>query len=470
MATAFRLMAGTATSKKNFDMWGVTLFVPIGETERRRLLAYHLYFVRRRVAWVAAAVAVLTLGTVLGAPAADMRAIPPGFSAEKITSFPEVLCGGDGPTSTVRLNSTAYFAANGKLYSYRPGGGLASQQQDVRPWGLTVVGSNMYASQPQCGAGVVNNPAQGNNCTVVQINPNTARAMREVAPLCAYAITAAPGGSALTVAERNGRVVNVPVAGGASQLLFDLAGNPAVSLAWSSDGKRLFFVRQGREAMVWSGSGAPTALNGAGRVNSLAIGDPVSLRGSVLTAGDPSVPVKAVAVDPGAYAGDVASSSAAAGVLLAAPEGVYVAQATELHLLRGQYSPPAPATTLPPPSVPPTVAPRITPTSLVQAAPPPPPVQAPPPPPPPAPPAPPLATAAQVVAQPSAVANPAIVPGDQEREAAMRLAATGRPRQLAPHLLWLLLAAVVCIGGGGLGLGLSLRRADAGRYAWADND
>lgn len=397
-----------------------------------------------------------------------MRAIPPGFHAVEVTDFPEVLCGGDGPTSTTRVNNTAYFAGNGKLYYYTSGGGLGSHQQDVRPWGLAVVGSAMYATQPHCGAAVVNDPVQGNNCTVVQLNPNTARRIREIAPVCGYAVAGAPGGTMLTVAERNGRIVNVPLqGGGAPQLLVDLAGDPAVSLAWSADGKRLFFVRQSGAAFSWS-SGTPRPLPGAGRANSLAIGEPVSLRGSVLTAGGPSVPVKAVAADPGAYAGDVASSSAEAAVLLAAPEGIYVAQATELWLLRGQYSPPStPPPTTPPSTPPPTVA-SVTRTTLAPAIAPPPPVQAPPPPPPPAPPAPPLATAAQVVAQPSAVANPAIVPGEQEREAAMRLAATGRPRQLAPYLLWLLLAAVCC--GGGLGAGMAMRRSDVGRYAWADND
>jgi hypothetical protein len=445
----------------------MTLFVPIGAKRREALPAYHVFLVRRRAAVITAAVAALSVWGVPSAPAAPMTAIPPGFNAEPVTKFPEVLCGGDGPTSTTRLGNTAYFAGNGKLYYYRPGGGLGSHQQDVRPWGLTVVGTNMYATQPHCGAAVVNDAVQGNNCTVVQINPNTGRSVREVASVCGYAVAPAPGGTRLTVAERNGRIVNVPLQGGAPQLLVDLAGDPAVSLAWSNDGSRLFFVRQSGAAFSWT-SQTPRPLQGAARANSLAIGEPVGLRGSVLTAGDPSVPVKAVAVDQGAYAGDVSSSSAAAAVLLAAPEGIYVAQATELWLLRGQYSPAGPPPTTPPPSTPPTTVARVTPSSLLQSVAPPPPVQAPPPPPPPAPPAPPLATAAQVVAQPSAVANPAIVPGEQEREAAMRLAATGRPRQLAPYLLWLLLAAVCC--GGGLGAGIAMRRADVGRYAWADND
>lgn len=401
-----------------------------------------------------------------------MRAIPPGFQAERLSGYPAAMCSGRGPTAIAVLNNNVYFAGNGFLYRTGPGRAPEGVQQDVRPWGLAVVGANMYATQPQCGAAVVNDPVQGTNCTVEQVNPNTGKSLRRVSTTCGFAMTHDPRTQTLTVGGRDGRILSVPLQGSAApQMLLDLGGNdPAVSLSWSADGSRLFYARQSGGAFVWQrGGGAPRALGGAGRVNSLSVGDAVSLPGSVLTAGDAGVPVKALAADSGAFAGDVASGASAAVVLLPVAEGIYVAQSDELWLLRGRYSPaPPPATGPPPTSAPPPTVARVTPTSLVQSVAPPPPAQAPPPPPPPAPPAPPLATAAQVVAQPSAVANPAIVPGEEEREAAMRLAATGRPRQLAPYLLWLLLAAVVC--GGGFGAGRALRRSDVGRYAWADSD
>lgn len=423
------------------------------------------------MAVVLAAVLALTLGSIGPAPAAEMRAVMRGFTAALVRNFSGAVCAGRGPTSVAVVGSTVYFAAGEEIYAVGGGRTLGSAKGSVGPWGLAVTGGKMYATTPGCGSDATQT-AVDDNCNVVEIRPDNARVVGEVSTACGFALAAIPGTPGqLTVGGRDGRVVSVRIDNGSeADVLMQLGSDPAVSLVWSTDGARLFVAQQSGKASVWTKRNRSMRPLSTGRTSALATGDGVNMNGSVLAAGDGPSPVKAVPFEDGAPSGDVAASSASAAVVVAAPDGIYVAQPNEIWLLRGRYSPPPPPGQPPPPGAPPTtIRARVTPTSIVQGVAPAPPVQAPPPPPPPAPPAPPLATAAQVVAQPSAVANPAIVPGESEREAAMRLAATGRPRPLAPYLLWLALAAVVCGGGLGAGVAAGRRsRSDAGRYAWAE--
>jgi hypothetical protein len=384
-----------------------------------------------------------------------------GFTAENLGEYPPA-CSGRGPTALTRLGDTVYWAADGRLYSKRAGSALNSSGGTGKPWGLAALGGKLYASRPDCATAVTNDPVNGTNCNLVEVNPATDQVIRTVADVCGFGVTADPSNGTLTVATRDGRVVAVRSDGSTAPLLDGLAPDPAVTIDWSPDGRRLFAARQSGAVFSWeraSGQQRPVqSANG----NALAAGNTnVNMPGSLLV-GTKAGAVRAFAIDAGAPSGDVAASNEAAGALLAAPEGVYVALRTELWLLRGKFTPPPPPTTTPPPvTAPPTTIGRPPPATIPKAVVAPPPPQAPPPPPPPAPPVPPLATATQVVAQPSAVANPAIVPGESEREAALRLAATGQPAPTPPYLLWLALAAVVCAGG--FGAGSTTRRA----RAWA---
>ena len=419
---------------------------------------------------VLAAVLTLTLGSVSPAPAAQMQAVMPGFNAQFVRNFGGAVCDGRGPTAVTLFNNTVYFAAGEYIYAVGGGRPLGNARGPVGPWGLAVAGGKLYATSPGCGATASPGPVN-DNCNVVEMRPDNAKVVGQVSTLCGFALAADPRTGQLTVGGRDGRVVNIRTdSGDESGVIIELGSDPAVSLVWAPDGSRLFLAQQSGKASVLDRGSSRLRSLPTGRTSALATGNGVNMNGSVLAAGDGPAPVKAVAVDEGAPAGDVASSSSSVAVVVAAPDGIYVAQPTEIWLLRGRYTPP-PRPGAPPPAAPPppTIRPRITPTSVVRGATPALPPQAPPPPPPPAPPAPPLATAAQVVAQPSAVANPAIVPGESEREAAMRLAATGRPRPLSPSLLWLALAILVCGGGLGAGIAAGRSRSDAGRYAWAEN-
>lgn len=396
----------------------------------------HAAIVRRPVVVLLSAVAALSLA-VPDARAATVQATMPGFSAERVGEFPRSC--GSGPTAVAVVNGTVFVAADTGLY-YTTRGGLSSYKggNQSLPWGLTVLGGALYGTTPHCGLAPATDPVDGSNCNVVRINPGTGRG-RTIAAVCGYGIAADPRTSTLTVAQRDGTVVSVTEAGAVTTLF---AAPGAQTLAWSEDGGRLYVGFEGGAVRVWDRSGALRPV--ASGVRGLAAGtSSVNLAGAVLVG-----VAGAVRAEPG---GDVASTGREQpSALTASSNGVYAALRDELWLVRGRYSP-APPPGSPPPSTPPPTRPRIAAPVAQPTTPPVAPPQAPPPPPPPAPPVPPLATAAQIAAQPSAVANPAIVPGEQEREAALRLAATRRDPPLAPTVLWLALAGVVCLGGFTLG-------------------
>jgi hypothetical protein len=396
----------------------------------------------------------------------------PGFTAQSLEPLNRE-CNSSGPTAMAELDRVIYLAGDGKLLIKRSGTALRREggaSDQVKPFGLAALRGKLYGTEPQCGVAASTNPVTGEtNCDLVEIVTTNAKVARRMAP-CGYGLAADPRTGSLTVALRTGDVVQVdPASGATRETLLTGLGTTPVTIDWSPDGNRLFIVQQQNSAvLVWDrGGGAPRNL---GSAKTAVAANAVNLAGSVLVGGGTGTAVRAIAVDKGAQAGDVATAGETPSAVLATGDGVYVAFPSDLWLLRGQYTkPPSVTTPTPPPTTPPptTPPPRVTPPTIVASVAPPPP-QAPPPPPPPAPPAPPLATAAQVVAQPSAVANPAIVPGETEREAALRLAATGRHPPPAPSLIWLALAVLVCMCGLGAGAGVASRRAH--RFAWAHND
>jgi len=412
----------------------------------------HHRIVRRPAVVLVSAMAALFLGGVPAAPAATVRATMPGFTAEHVGSFPNA-CGA-GPTSLAVVGGTLFMAADTGLYYTKQGGLTAyTGENQARPWGLTVLNGTLFGTTPRCGTEPATDPVEGTNCRVVSIGTGNGRGT-EVADVCGYGIAADPRTSTLTVARRDGMVVSVNPDRSAPSELFSAPS--ARTLAWSEDGARLYIGFENGTVSVWERSGSPRRMAGVSGVRGLAAGtSAVNLAGSALLGVN-----GAVRAAPGDEVASTGGEQASA--LVAAPDGVYAAFRGDLWRLRGRYSPPGPP---PPPrqGPPPTVArPTI---QAPPAQPGPPPVvppQAPPPPPPPAPPVPPLATAAQVVAQPSAVANPAFVPGESEREAALRLAATRADGPVAPTMLWLALAGVVCLGGFTMGrFGASRSRKDS---------
>jgi hypothetical protein len=409
--------------------------------------------VRKAVTAVVTGVCALILVGWRGAPpvaAVSVRPVMPGFTAQQVGTMGAAVCGGQGPTALARVGAVLFVATDRGLY-YTKSGGLSSfgTNNQAAPWGLAGLGGKLYATEPRCGVAVANDPVNGSNCRVIEVGPSNGRVLRVVADVCGYGLVADPSTGTLTVAGRNGQVVSVQPSNGA---VSPLLSAPAVSLDWSADGRRLYMADSAKAVSVWDRS-ARRPVAGASALG-LAAGTPaLGLDGSVLTGS-----AGAVKASPG---GDVAATGEQASALLATSDGVYAAFKAELWLLRGRYTPvppPGPKGTAPPTTARPRVVTNTTVPRAAVAAP----AQAPPPPPPPAPPVPPLATATQAVAQPSAVANPAIVPGESEREAALRLAATGLKPPVPPTVLWLALAGVVCLGGFGVG-----RAATRRSQAWA---
>jgi hypothetical protein len=92
-------------------------------------------------------------------------------------------------------------------------------------------------------------------------------------------------------------------------------------------------------------------------------------------------------------------------------------------------------------------------------------------PPPPAPPAPPAAVQAFVV-QPGTVTNPALVPAEQERDVALRYAATGlRPAGPLEELwlMWIVAATMIAVAGFAIGR-RRVHRAPAWATAWSSKN
>ena len=389
----------------------------------------------------------LLAGSARPAHASQVTPSLPGFTAEALDAL-GTRCESHAPTAMVASKGTV-VVANRVAYRRLPGSEF--ETSGMSAWGLAVAGDTFYATQPGCFDDVTVHPVDGSNCRVVEFLPGTGKVTRTVSMECGYAMALDPGTGNLTVATRDGRIVGIRRSDGATveELVTGLGGDPAVSLDWAPDGRRLFFAQLSGTAVVVTRGGGRRTLPVTGVTGVTAGTAAVNLEGHVLLSVPGERAVRVVSPDGKPVPGPrLAAVSSPGRAMVATGEGVLLMLHDELWLLRGRYAPPAP----PPPA--PTATPaaaRVPVAAAPSAPPPPPPAQPPPPPPPPAPPVPPLATAAQLVAQPSAVANPAIVPGEEEREAALRLAAVGREPPMAPWLVWLLLAVVACAGGTAVG-------------------
>lgn len=405
---------------------------------------------------------VLSLITVVVArPALAQETVTPrlaGFTAVNVGSFETGPCQDEGPTAMVVANRVLYLAADG-LY-VRPPGSALGREGNLSPWGLAALrDGRLFATQPACGQ-PESEPVAGNRCNLVQFSGGNGAVVRTVSNVCGFALTDDPVGGRLTVALRSGAVVQVdPDSGAQTDQLSGPTADPVVNLDWSRDGSRLYLVRRSGSLSVME-RGTTRVLLTSGVTGVVARTEELGLEGFALAAAGNQVRI--LSTDGRPPPGQaLASSNSPTKRTAPGPDGAYVGVSREVWLLQGRYSPPPPP---PPPSTttpPTTAAPERRPVPAAQATvalPPPPPAQPPPPPPPPAPPIPPLATATQLVAQPSAAANPAFVPAEEEREAALRLAAVGREPLLAPWLVWLALAVVACAGGGALGRASAARR------------
>ena len=401
---------------------------------------------------VLSSVALCVLIVVIGVPPASAASVQPEFEG-----FTTTYAGTTEPApcmSSVLLYGDTLLVAAGELYTRKSGAALSRKgggSADVNPWGLAVGRrQRLFATQPSC---TTTGNVSGSDCNLVEIRGDNHAIIKTIPNVCGFAVAAHPQTGRLYVASRSGgQIIEVDPDTGQVTSGLNIGGSePAYSLSWSSDGQRLWYVRQGGEYGFLPRGGARRVLgNGAKGVN--ADSEPVGLAPfAFVTIGD-----KVRLVAPGNERpprSSLATGSSSFGVVGTGPSRTYVSIGPEVFELQGKVPPPAP----PPPPPPPPPAPAATagrvPPPAGAAGPPPPaaPPQAPPPPPPPAPPIPPLATATQLVAQPSVAANPALVPADEEREAALRLAATGLPPPTASWLVWLALAVVVCTTGAVVG-------------------
>ena len=394
------------------------------------------------------ALAMLVVGA-FPARAASVEVLIPGFTSQFEGELAGGACSGEGPTSMTVLEGVPYLAADGGLY-YKRGGGLTFLDGgNTSPWGVAATrDGKLYATQPACGVEPASPPVPGPECNVVELQPGTARLVRVVSNVCGYGISAHPSNGTLLIGARDGGVISLDPSTGASRRVIDVWGeDPGLTIEWTQDAKR-FYARRRSGSVV---SFEPPQTHGAVASNTTAMGvmtAELNLSGTVLVGNGQGV-ITAKEAGP---TEPLARASEPIRLIHAGPSGVFVVLPSSLWLLNGKYTPPPPAA-----APAPTAAPAPPPTAPAATAPPPrpatpaaptlaPPPQAPPPPPPPAPPAPPLATASQLVGQPAAMTNAAIVPGDAEREGALRLAATAyRSPSLATWPLWLALVAVVCM-------------------------
>lgn len=388
------------------------------------------------------------LAAMSPAAAREFSSLPPGFAAEQVGEF-NVSCGGAGPSGTATDGTVHYWAIDGELELKKPREDQRRVEAD--PFGLALASGGLYATQPGC---TDRPPGLGAPCNVVRLNPATG-GVTPVAEVCGTAIAASPDGGRLAVATAD-EIVTMTTAGVVQQRIPGVAR----SLAWMSS--TIYFVRPDGGV-----SSTTRPLTGPIRARAIAPGTAaLGLEDHLVVSTDTGlsiVPVGGGAPKEIATAPDMGQAVATSGNV------ILVAKLPDAWALRGRYTPagppaPAPAGVAPPP--PPTQTPRAAPPradtiSPVPRAPAPPPVP-PPPAAPPAPPAPP-APLPVFVAQPSAVANPAMVPGQHDPEAAYRLAATRAPRSLAPTLIWLALATA-----GGMAAFVTGTQSGRRRFAHAE--
>jgi hypothetical protein len=414
--------------------------------------------------------AVLTLvgiAAVAVAPVAravnGVTATAPGFQAES-AGHVAAGCGGSGPTAIAVVGGDVLVAA-GSYYRVHDGAAESYQGSNVvHPFGLAAVGDRVFATEPECGVARPAGAVGGALCDVVEVGGTGSR--RQISTECGYGLAANPANGKLTLATYDGRIVEIPTSGGSStELASGLGAEPITSLSWSDDGATLFAARAGAHAAFVAIGRSRTFTSPVSAVVSAPSGFGVS--GAAIAGGGPS-PSALRAVTASGPAIDLAGTDRAVTALTAvrATDTVYIALPDEIWLLRGRYQPPVAA--------PPPTAPRASPAATPPRPAPPSaaaphaavPVQ-PPPPPPPAPPTPPLASAAQFAAQPTAAANAALVPGQQDPEGAFRLAATGRHHNPAA-LVWLALAAATVVGG--TTIGRSTTRAARSARSFANSE
>jgi hypothetical protein len=353
------------------------------------------------------------------------------------------------PTALAVLGSAVYVAC-GRLVRDESGQAEAyTGSSAIHPCGLATVGGNLYATTPACTEPhTTGDPVNPSNCQIVQVSTSAGGVARIIGSVCGTVMTADPVNGHVTVyVDDQHAIQDVNLASGARDISFlPMTTDLPVSLAWSTNGSTLFVVRQSGAAFAldrttlqqrslgagWAGVAAGTA--GLGLADAAIVGGgPGSGAVQALRAGQPGVAL--------ASTGDRVAAMSASGDI------IYVAFAQELWSLTGHYTPPAPP---PAPGVtrPAPARPAPPPPAVVRPVPPP---AQPPPPPPPAPPAPPLATAAQFAAQPATVSNVALVPGQEDREGALRYAATAHDAGLPVVYVWLALAAAVTVTAAGLG-------------------
>jgi hypothetical protein len=417
---------------------------------------------RTRVLAALAAVGVLSGVALPAAGAQGFSRVPDGFDASLVDAL-ESSCGGAGASAVATDGSTHYFAIDGSLYSKRPQSALRSYSGRVEPWGLALAGGSLVATQPGCDTSQANQaPAPLTTCDLVRVSTENGESLGTIADICGTGVAAL--GSSLAVATRDGRIAIVSASGGAVR---DVARNlspVAVQLAWAPDGGTIFFTRLDGDG-VWSVSagGGPVkrvaAIAGRGLIaGTKALG----AAGRLLVAGGGRLQL--VRIDNGTGA-DVGAASALAGPMAAAGNKILVAMTEEAWVLTGAFpGPPREPRSLPsPPSGAPRPPPPPAVPGAIRAAPPPPPVS-PVQPPPPVPPAPPAPVQA-FIAQPSSVTNPALIPGQEDPDVALRHAATHRQPVASTAEIWLVVVvAATMIGGVGFLTGHNRRRRSP---AWA---
>jgi hypothetical protein len=409
--------------------------------------------------------ALITVGTVIGAaiPAAGAQGfsrVPDGFKASLVDAL-ESSCGGAGASAVATDGSTHYFAINGSLYSKRPQSPLRSYSGRVEPWGLALSGGSLIATQPGCDTSQANQaPGPLTDCDLVRVSAENGESLGTIADICGTGVAAL--GSSLAVATRDGRIVTVGASGGAVRDVATNLSPVATQLAWALDGGTIFFTRLDGDG-VWSvpaGGGAVKRIASVAGRGLIAGTKALGAAGKLLVAGGGRLQL--VRIDNGTRA-EAGEASSLAGPIAAAGNTILVAMTQEAWVLKGAFPgpPPPPRTVSAPPAgapPPPPAAPGAPPAAL-----PPPPIS-PAPPPPPVPPAPPAPVQA-FITQPSAVTNPALVPGQEDPEVALRHAATRRQPVASTAEVWLIfVVAATMIGSAGFLAGHSRQRRSP---AWA---
>ena len=381
----------------------------------------------RRAALIAGVLGVLAVPAPASARA--FSTVPPGFTPAQVGDFTRP-CGDAGPSAVATTGTVHYYAVDGALESWDPAqhqrrvGGSSS---GVHPYGLAAGGGKLYATQPGCGE-----PRDLTvTCNVVEVNANNGDDVREVAPVCGTALAASPDGTQLAIATANG-IIRVATSGANPETVSPAR---ALSVAWV--GSTIYFVREADRG-VSSIAGSLTGPIGARAIapGTAAMG----LENQLVVSTDRGLSILPVS---GGTPKQIAAASDMGQAVATAGNVILSGKRPDAWVLRGRYTPdppPAPvaAPVSPPPTRPAPAPPRQEPVARIPRTPAPPPL-APAPPPPPVPPAPP-APVPVFVAQPSTVANPAMVPGLLDPEAAYRLAATRARPPLSPTLVWLALA------------------------------